>query len=519
MNNTLESNRNENFIYINGFWNGFIDKTDGNHIGFFEKLFKRTKLDHFTITTDLNKANILLESVFEDSMYNAKEWKYKILFSGEHFLNKTNLNNYDIVLCNQQSQYNIIDLPLFSFYIQGNHGIEKLIERPIIRKVPEKFCCFIVSNPHEWVRNKMFDIINSYRKVDSWGKFKNNIGYFITNPYWSNEYIEFISQYKFILCFENHKGNTYITEKIANAYLSNSIPIYWGTHHVKNVFNMNSMLFLEDENDEKSYYNLLQKIIELDNDDEKYLEFANQPVITNDFFQNNYSIENIRKQMNSIIHLKTGCIVIDSNHIHRKKYITNLKKFFSNTNVIFKKINGIFTDKILYDARFTENVSLRRGEIGCALAHIDALKTAIDMDLDYAFIFEDDVEITVERYDILKEWLDNLPEYDICLVTNIGSFEGIGHDGRIHKNTIINDCKYTTCPFGSQAYYISRKIIHLLYETQINLIKQNKIYISDGLPIHCEKAPSIYLDNITPVNNERFFKHANEESVIGSISK
>jgi hypothetical protein len=26
------------YIYINGFWNGFIDKTDANHIEFFENI-------------------------------------------------------------------------------------------------------------------------------------------------------------------------------------------------------------------------------------------------------------------------------------------------------------------------------------------------------------------------------------------------------------------------------------------------------------------------------------------------
>ena len=30
---------NKYYIYVNAFWNGFVNKTDGNHIGFFEKLF------------------------------------------------------------------------------------------------------------------------------------------------------------------------------------------------------------------------------------------------------------------------------------------------------------------------------------------------------------------------------------------------------------------------------------------------------------------------------------------------
>ena len=55
---------NKYFIYINAFWCGFIEKTDGVNLNFFEILFKKTNISNFEITNDLNKANILLESHF-----------------------------------------------------------------------------------------------------------------------------------------------------------------------------------------------------------------------------------------------------------------------------------------------------------------------------------------------------------------------------------------------------------------------------------------------------------------------
>ena len=40
------NNTNKNYIFVNAFYNGFIDKNDCNHIGFFESIFKNTKLSH-----------------------------------------------------------------------------------------------------------------------------------------------------------------------------------------------------------------------------------------------------------------------------------------------------------------------------------------------------------------------------------------------------------------------------------------------------------------------------------------
>lgn len=298
------------YIYPNAFWWGFINKTDANHIGFFEKIFKQTKLKNFEITTDIHKANVLLESVFDKSLTTFKQWKYTIYFSGEP-PEKSNMSKYDVVLdsdnnISKPNQYNIVDVPLCIYYTNNNNFFERLILRPNINKVPTEFCCFVVSNPNGKNRNKMFEMLNKYKKVNSYGKFANNMNnnYLQQYDYWTNEYCNFIGKHKFIICFENTKKGTYITEKIVNPYLARIVPIYWGTHHVKNVFNPESMLFLEDESDE-SYSKLVNRIIELDNNDEKYLEVINKPALNNsniEYWANNYTIEALAKKIDNIIH-------------------------------------------------------------------------------------------------------------------------------------------------------------------------------------------------------------------------
>jgi hypothetical protein len=307
------------YIYVNGFWNGFVEKTDANHIEFFENILKKTKLSNYKITNDINHANVLLESCFGNSVLGAKSWKHSIFYSGEPFA--SNVNEYrvnkhkvdhtkeaykssnikhNIILFSECTNNNIINLPLFVYYIYGNNFIDKLITRPLITKVPKHFCCFIVSNGQSDTRNKMFEVINSYKKVHSYGKFANNMGMNLNFDYWTEGFRRFISNYKFIICFENSKFGTYSTEKIVNPYLAGTIPIYWSSHEIKNIINENSMLFLEDEED-ISFQNILEKVKELDCSDDKYLEYINRPFFNKEFWDTNYSIERISKQIDNHI--------------------------------------------------------------------------------------------------------------------------------------------------------------------------------------------------------------------------
>ena len=126
-------------------------------------------------------------------------------------------------------------------------------------------------------------------------------------PYWSSEYIEYLKQYKFIICFENSLSDTYVTEKIVNAQLANIVPIYWGTPHVKNIFNENSMIYLSNENLESGsgsgsgYIDVLNKVIELDQNDYKYLEFVNRDVLQQKYFSDNYSIDIIGEKLDKLL--------------------------------------------------------------------------------------------------------------------------------------------------------------------------------------------------------------------------
>ncbi|NHB31993.1 fucosyltransferase [Helicobacter pylori] len=105
------------------------------------------------------------------------------------------------------------------------------------------FASFVASNPNAPKRNAFYDALNSIEPVTGGGSVKNTLGYKVKNK------SEFLSQYKFNLCFENSQGYGYVTEKIIDAYFSHTIPIYWGSPSVAKDFNPKSFVNVHDFKD------------------------------------------------------------------------------------------------------------------------------------------------------------------------------------------------------------------------------------------------------------------------------
>ena len=127
------------------------------------------------------------------------------------------------------------------------------------------FCSMVVSNnrhasPH---RERFFKLLSEYKQVDSGGKLWNNIGGPVVDK------LEFVSQYKFNIAFENSAVHGYTTEKIMEPMTVNTLPIYWGNPMVCKEFNADSFV---NVNDFTSMEDAVQHIVDLDNDDSKYLQ-------------------------------------------------------------------------------------------------------------------------------------------------------------------------------------------------------------------------------------------------------
>jgi alpha(1,3/1,4) fucosyltransferase len=243
-------------------------------LSIFENLIKKYKLNP--------KRNILIYSCFGNNHQNSKYNNYlKIFYSAEPTME------------NNQADYIITFIPTKNKYIcirnyerteinkNGyDYKIYKSLNLNFKLTNKKKFCCFIVSDPNGPERNEFFEQISKYKKIDSLGKYKNNSDLLKNIPREHIDYYKIISEYKFIICFERVKKEDYITEKIYNAFYSNTIPIYWGAPNITSLYNTKSFINIESKDLFKEKIELIKK---LDNNDELYNKyFENKPIINPD---------------------------------------------------------------------------------------------------------------------------------------------------------------------------------------------------------------------------------------------
>jgi hypothetical protein len=144
--------------------------------------------------------------------------------------------------------------------------------------VPRKNVCAIISNSNCPYRNYFLDKLAQKTQIDYAGKFRNNVPR-IPGAYNSKEIFEFYSSYKFVICMENTKQETYITEKIVNGFLAQTIPIYWGSDRIGDYFNLER--FINIPNLESNIIDeTINKICFICNNPDEYLNIVNKPVLT-----------------------------------------------------------------------------------------------------------------------------------------------------------------------------------------------------------------------------------------------
>ena len=83
-----------------------------------------------------------------------------------------------------------------------------------------------------------------------------------------------LSSYKFSLAMENQISDGYITEKLLHAKISGTIPIFYGDAYVKEDFNQNCFIYINEYDDS----DLIHVIEELDKDKLIYKSKFNEPL-------------------------------------------------------------------------------------------------------------------------------------------------------------------------------------------------------------------------------------------------
>ena len=188
----------------------------------------------------------------------------KILLNGEN--SSADLNAYDYVVGFDYMHIGdrYLRFPSFARSI----AFEQILRRDSVMTDEEligrQFCSFIVSNVNfaDPIREKFFRRLSKYKKVDSGGRWMNNVGGPVKDK------LDFCRGYKFNIAFENSSYPGYTTEKIMEAYAAESVPIYFGNPTIETDFRLESMVRVRDESD---IDRAVEEVIRLDNDDAAYL--------------------------------------------------------------------------------------------------------------------------------------------------------------------------------------------------------------------------------------------------------
>lgn len=198
---------------------------------------------------------------------NNIKWKncIRIYYTIEMDYPDFNMCDYAIGLSEIALQNRFFHLPVYVVYNDLLRTYERKERFVAGRESADRaFCSTVISNGT--TRDPIyFDILNgleAYRHVDSGGRFNNNIGRCVEDK------IGFIKDYKFNLAVENTLCYGYVTEKLIEGLIAGTLPVYWGSDHVKEEFGTEGYININDFEDLPHALDYIKRV---DNDEALYL--------------------------------------------------------------------------------------------------------------------------------------------------------------------------------------------------------------------------------------------------------
>ena len=259
-----------------------------------ENIFLPILQKHFEVEITSNNPDVVIHSIF-GGITDAQKFKCKkILFIGENYRAKNYPCDYSISFDpHTETNYR---LPLWQFYLILRPQLKDILFGPRIQHDNfDRFCSFTVSNPANFIRNGFFQMVNSYKRVHSYGRYMTNdlsLQQITNGCYWRDVKYEFFLKYKhkFSICFEHSPYPGYETEKLMDAFLSRSLPIYWGSSKIGEDWNTDAFLRSDSKIDLNTCMNDVKRL------DEHWQNWAgvySKPIFTEEQKQRHISnIEN-----------------------------------------------------------------------------------------------------------------------------------------------------------------------------------------------------------------------------------
>ncbi len=257
----------------------------------------------------------------------------KIFYTAEDISPDFNLCDYAIGFDNMVFEDRYIRFSLFMNQKEFPVAAKKHIYTETDLKEKTGFCDYVVSNGNgDPIRTEIFHRLSEYKKVDSGGRYLNNIGGPIESKF------EFQKKHKFSITFENGAQRGYTTEKIVHAFAAKTIPIYWGNPDIASDFNTKSFINYRDYG---NLDDLIKRVIEVDNDDELYRSILSEPIFEDGEIPEKFRMETLEKFLCHIIEQPLSEAGRRCFHTWRRVYIADSqynKKIIDNSRKLLPRI-------------------------------------------------------------------------------------------------------------------------------------------------------------------------------------
>ncbi len=219
------------------------------------------------------------------SCYGIDFLKYncvRIFYTGENLRPDFNLCDYAIGFDFMDFGERYIRYPNFAFLEDQFLQLIKSVKPTKSTSNKDFFCNFIYANSQAApARDRFFHLLDEYKKVSSPGKHLNNISMDVGKRFsqdWMYTKLEFQSRCKFTIAFENTSSPGYTTEKLLHAYITGTVPIYWGNPEVTKDFNPDSLINCHDFS---SFEEVVERVKKVDNNEDIFNKIINEPAFRN----------------------------------------------------------------------------------------------------------------------------------------------------------------------------------------------------------------------------------------------
>jgi len=235
----------------------------------------------------------------------------KIYYTGENTLPDWNVADLGFTFDYASHGGKNYRLPLWSLlinwfdrpYIQERdhaylHDPEYLLNSKKFSGFKNLFCNFVYTQPKARRVTIFPKLTEAFPgMIHSAGSVFNNTGTKLPGRGDTKDKVDYLSNFKFTISFENQQASGYQTEKIFHPMMVGSIPVYWGNPTVKTDFNPDSFINANTMTDEE----VIHRMREIHEDDELYQHILSQPWFHDNKFPDFIMPTNVLAKIESIL--------------------------------------------------------------------------------------------------------------------------------------------------------------------------------------------------------------------------